>query len=63
MPTREQYEAAIRLAAEDVAFFNYENPLEKDIVCVYLLCNDVFSYASADAELVPWENVCEVEQL
>ena len=60
MGTYEQFEAAIALVAEDgIANFlqTEEGPM------LFLNCNDVFGYACADAEPVPWDSIVEVKRL
>lgn len=66
-PTTEQLASAIRLAADDNLFFSYDGMyIPKDInetdgVRAYVLCNDTFGYATADCELIRWDECQELE--
>jgi hypothetical protein len=53
--SKEELEAAILLAMEDEAFFNFDHGEGgTGEVLVLLLCNDTFGYACADCERIPF---------
>ena len=69
MPTIEQYQAALELAANDHIFFNYDwweqdvkDGKRKSVVVPIANVNDTFDYACADGETIPWDEIVGINK-